>query len=210
MARPIISQYEREEYRREGSYHEAAHAVYAWLSEWGIRGVSIATPDRPELRDTCMTRIPIFAKFMPNGVIGALVGIRAQAWIHLGKPFSPTPFEEFVEAADEVLEYMPEMAGDDEDALLGLRRLHSMDVHKPAGVPLPWPWGKTMEETYCNLCNAAEQFVNDYWLEIEEVAKGLLEHGYLNGNEVERLVLGSLQRRLETPLVAQEFTEIKE
>lgn len=192
MERPAISQYEREEYRREGSYHEAAHAVYAWISEWEIKCVSIATPDRPELRDVCMTRMPIFAKFTPSGVIGPLVGIRAQAWIQLGRPFPPTPFEEFVEGADEVLEYMPEEAGDAEDALLGLRQIHSIEVHKSADVPLPWPWGETMEETYYNLCNAAEQFVNDYWLEIERVAKGLLEHGYLNGDEVERLVLGSL------------------
>lgn len=124
---------DRRETTRSGAFHEAAHAVHALAQGWAVRHVSVATEERPELRDSCATRRPVYAEWVPvEPAVHLLAGERAAWWACRGEPMPERSFEEFRLGAEAELGMdegrSGEPPGNDAGVMLYLRRLADLGV----------------------------------------------------------------------------------
>ena len=69
--------------------------------------------------------------------------------------------------------------------------MSSLDELSEDAPTLPPSLPRTGEEAYELALSTAEQKINLYWPEITNVAEKLMEVGYLTGEEVEEIILGS-------------------
>jgi hypothetical protein len=199
----------REEIRRSGAYHEAAHAVVDIVLCHTVRYVSIET-EGTDYRDVCRTSVN-HMEFPGMGLIPlpwealghaiATIAGNMAMWREGGKPYPWDSWQEIVRDCEEI-----ELLGDpdlEESDTMAIRMycetatLLGRMVIEPApelltegAPPLP-PLPSTGEEAFKIALREAESLVDSYWWAITAVAERLMEVGYLSGEEVLEIVVGS-------------------
>jgi hypothetical protein len=166
-----------EEIMRGTRYHQAGHAVAAYHHGYRITGVTVGDEEcrtyfgRPifdgwadKWREACVT------------MAGPLADQRA-----LWGEMRPEPWTEFLAEAEEELEVVEDgeewLRGDHSDLLQLLRRMGE-DPTMDTGP----------EESYRIVLEDSRALVNEFWAEIEAVARALEEKDTLGGPEVVRII----------------------
>jgi hypothetical protein len=190
-----------EEGRRNGAYHEAAHAVVDVEVGHTVRYVSIGTPGT-NYEDVCRTAVnhitregvdPIPVPWEALGhAISTMAGNMAM-WRVAGEPSHPwDSWQKIIKDCEEI------EASGDPDLLEG----DTMSIHEFCEAAARWgqmvrvpasdePIPSTGEEAFEAALRGAEYFVDEYWSKITAVAEKLMEVGYLTGEQVEEIVFGS-------------------
>jgi hypothetical protein len=204
----------REEIRRSGAYHEAAHAVVDVVLGHTVRYVSIET-EGTDYRDVCRTSVNHMefpgVGFIPvpweatGHAIATIAGLMADCR-EAGIPYPYDSWQEIVRECEEAEEavgdelydpddpfqlwgdYMDIRAYCDAAALLGTMVTYD---NLPEGAPPPPRIPSTGEEVFEVALEEAERLVDSWWWAIAAVAERLIEEGYLSGEEVQQIVFGS-------------------
>jgi hypothetical protein len=201
----------REEIRRSGAYHEAAHAVVDMAEGHTVRYVSIET-EGTDYRDICVTSVDhcdvpgvglIPAPWQALGHAISTIAGNVAMWREFGKTRT-YPWDSWEKIMKECAEI--EELGDPDElecdttkireyceaaALFGQTVKMPTPDEVPEGAPPPPPSLRTAKEAYEVALERAEHRVNVYWPVITNVAEKLMEVGYLTGEQVEEIVDGS-------------------
>jgi hypothetical protein len=208
-----------EEWRRNGAYHEAAHAVVDVEVGHTVRYVSIGTPGT-NYEDVCRTAVnhitregvdPIPVPWEALGhAISTMAGNMAM-WRVAGEPSYPWDSWQDITSKCEDIEELIEEHDEEDIDYLGLRdcdtrairefceaaarwgqrvRVPAVDDLPEGALPVPQT-PSTGEEAFKAALRETEHLVDQYWWAITAVAKRLMEVGYLTGEEVEEIVFGS-------------------
>jgi hypothetical protein len=204
----------REEYRRHSAYHEAAHAVVDVVLGHTVRHVSIET-EGTDYRDVCRTSVN-HMEFpgvgyipVPTGATGhaiaSIAGLMADCR-EAGIPYPYDSWQEIVRECEEAEEAVGDDLYDPDDpsqlwgdymdilaycqvaALLGKMARYD---NWPDDAPPPPRIPSTGEEVFEVALEEAERLVDSCWRAITAVAERLMEVGYLAGEEVLEIVVGS-------------------
>jgi hypothetical protein len=207
----------REEYRRSSAYHEAAHAVLDVVLGHTVRYVSIETEGTDYL-DVCRTSVNVM-KFAgvgyipePTGATGhaiaTIAGLMADCR-EAGIPYPYDSWQEIVRECEEAEEAVGDDLYDPDDpfqlwgdymdirayceaaALLGKMPIEIAPELLTEGAPPPPRIPSTGEEVFEVALRETEQLVDSCWWAITAVAERLIEVGYLSGEEVLEIVVGS-------------------
>jgi hypothetical protein len=208
----LSKRWSREQRRRSGAYHEAAHAVVDGLEGHIVRYVSIAI-EGTNNQDICVSAVNhhnvagvglIPAPWEALGHATATLAGNIAMWREFGKTeISPWDnWEGLVQECEEI-----EELGDPEElendameirkyceaaALLGqMVRMPTPDELLEGSPPLTPPLPRTAKEAFEVALGAAEERVNTNWPAIVTVAEKLMDAGYLTGDEVEEVVFSS-------------------
>ena len=199
----------REEIRRSGAYHEAAHAVVDVLEGHTVRYVSIET-EGTDYQDICVTAVN-YCDMLGVGLVPVPWQARSYAiatiagnmamWREFGKTrtYPWDSWERIVQECEEIEELgdPDEPEGDtikirtfcEAAALLGqMVRMPTSEEWPEDAPPLPPPLPRTAKEAYEVALEVAEHRLNLYWPAITNVAEKLMEVGYLTGEQVEEMV----------------------
>ncbi len=156
-------------------YHEAGHAVAAYLHGYEITRVTVT--DEEYMTNYRRLALGGWAESWREACV-TMAGQLADQCASWGE-MRPRPWAEFLAEAETGLEelvYDEEMRTDDTDLLLLLREM-SAD-----------PVGDDLEESYRIVVEETRQLVSEHWTEIEAVACALEEKKILDGPEVVRLI----------------------
>src|SRR5215212_7549240 len=182
-----------EEIRRDGAYHEAAHAVAGVVLGHTVRYVSIAT-EGTDYRDICVTAVPhmtfpgmgrIPVPWEASGHATETMAGNMAMWREAGKPYPWDSWQETIRECEEI-----EELGDPDEiendtmtvrefceaaALLGqMVRMPASDELQDDALPLP-QIPSTGEEAFEIALRDAERLVDSYWWAITAVAEMLIE-----------------------------------
>jgi hypothetical protein len=198
-----------EETRRNGAYHEAAHAVVDVALDHTVRYVTIWTPGT-NYRDVCVTTVnhmtregadPIPVPWEAFGHAIATMAGKVAMWRVAGEPSYPwDSWQKILEDCEEIEELGdPDLLeGDDMSthefceaaALWGQRvRVPAVDELPEGALPVPQILC-TGEEVFEAAGRETERLVDEYWSEIVAVAERLMKVGHLTGEQVEEMVFG--------------------
>jgi hypothetical protein len=199
----------REQIRRSGAYHEAAHAVVGVLEGHTVRYVSIVT-EGTNNQDICVSAvnhhnlagvglIPTPWEALGHA-IATLAGNMAM-WREFGKiEISPRDsWERLVQECEEIeeLDEPEELENDameirkycEAAAVFGqMVKMPTPDELLEGSPPLP---PRTAKEAFEVALRAAEEKVDTNWPAITNVAEKLMDAGYLTGDEVKEIVANS-------------------
>jgi hypothetical protein len=205
---------QREEIRRSGAYHEAAHAVVDVVLGHTVRYVSIET-EGTDYRDVCRTSVNHMefpgVGFIPvpweasGHAIATIAGNMADCR-EAGIPYPYDSWQEIVRECEEAEEAVGDDLYDPDDpfqlwgdymdirayceaaALLG--KMVTYD-NLPDDAPPPPRIPSTGEEVFEVALEEAGRLVDSCWRAITAVAERLMEVGCLSGEEVLEIVVGS-------------------
>ena len=201
--------WEAEEIRRDGAYHEAAHAVADVALGHTVRYVSIETKGT-NLRDICVTAVN-HMEFGGMGLIpvpwealgyaiSAIAGNMAMFRVN-GIRYPWDSWQEITRECEDVeaLDDPDELQNDtmmireycEAAALWGQTASTPAYDELPEGAPPLPQTPSTTREAYEIALREAESLVEAYWGVIATVAERLIEKGYLTGDEVEAIVFDS-------------------
>ncbi len=146
-----------------------------------MRLVSVSSPKRPDLPDLCRHQ------FRPNPTIedvlaGLLISLAGPYAEHRGVCGGPMPhysYGEFLAFAEE----------DAKDLEAGLAEMPTDPMNVVGSLRIAAKGERRMEERlYAEACRQTAAHVEEFWTEIEAVARKLLEAGFLGGEEAQALL----------------------
>lgn len=170
----------------DSSYHEAAHAVFHYeqfrvYRNLPVRYVSVGTEEHPERHDFCATTTP--ANPDPSMCLSQasnFIAAEYAVYKRRGEALPRLSLDEFVAIVRDYEELGKDGQYDpDEMAALAMLR-------KAADWPGN-PWGD-LESCYEMACDTAAINLEIWWPKIVAVAEEFSKMGYLDGEEVVRLI----------------------
>ena len=181
---------------RLACYHEAGHAVFCRRAGYRTRHVSVSTRARPDLPDRCRhdfparPKIPDVLAFLLISMAGPYAEYRATH----GEPMPHRPYGVFLECVEE----------DARDFEADFEEIPSGSMNALEMIRLATKGGEDArsveEKLYVESCRQVAAHVEEFWPEIEAVAERLSEVGYLEGEEVGRIIDGVRAAASHEPL----------
>ena len=174
---------------KAAAFHEAGHATFCHLAGYRIAYVSVATAERPGQSDRCQHDYPKQPKSedVLAHLLISLAGTYAEYQATHGEPMAHQPYEDFLACVIQ----------DARDFRAGLEEIPTDPMNAQESITLSLSKGAAedvSEKLYIEACRQTASLVEEYWPEIEAVAAKLQEAGYLEGEEVGRVIAGVRER----------------
>ena len=196
--------------RRLGAYHEAAHAVVAWKLGCTVERVTIAaetvrggacvhvTPDAYRVPGSRRIRgTPLRQETTPDQRVA--MALRQRDAGTATAALAGVALEDIARAAP-ALELLPASEILDGTTLEGQRRRSSTDIHTAADAARRQHRTDAGRDQFFRRARArAIRIMLGNWSSVTAVAEALLEHGALDGEEVDRLMRAAPRRRSSRP-----------